>query len=64
MKTLKNGFSILAEKLPGFMRRGKKKLTKLEMLNMAMEYIFLLQQYIKNGDELYNETDLISYLEQ
>ena len=63
-KSIKNGFSILALKLPSFIRRGKdvKKLTKLEILNAAIEYIMLLDEYIKNGDELYNETDLISHL--
>ena len=30
---------------------------------MAIEYMKLLNEELKNGDELYNKTDLILYLD-
>ena len=65
MKKLSEAFTVLAMKLPSYIRRGKdfKKLRKLEILCMAIEYMKLLNEELKNGNELYNKTDLISYLD-
>ena len=65
MKKLTEAFNILAKKLLSYIRRGKdfKKLRKLEIFCMAIEYMKLLNEELKNGDELYNKADLISYLD-